>query len=166
MKDHTASQRIPVGRIVGAFGIRGQVKVELLTDFEERLAKGATVFLRGEPIKIKAAQWHKHQLLLSFAEVPDMTAAEALQWEYLEADAGDVPALEEDEYFSKDLVGLAVFTVDGRPLGKVEAVLDYPAHDVLNVDGILIPAVKQFVKEVDLEGQKIVVELIEGMEER
>jgi 16S rRNA processing protein RimM len=164
MKKQDSSQRVQVGRIVGAFGLRGQLKVELLTDFEERLAKGSTVFLDGLPLVIQSAQWHKNQLLLGFREVPDLTAAEKLQWKVLEADAADRPELEQDEYLTSDLVGMAVFTSEGRLLGTVDAVHPYPAHDVIEVESILIPAVKQFVKEVDVEGRKIVVELIEGME--
>lgn len=156
--------RVPIGRIVGPFGIRGQVKVEPLSDFPERFAKGATVYLDGEPLVIARSSFHKNQFLLGFREVPDANAAEAMKWKTLEADADAELELEEGEYLTRDLLGLAVFTADGRFLGKVDAVEPYPAHDVLVVEDILIPAVRQFVKDVDLEGRRIVVELIEGME--
>lgn len=156
--------RIPVGRIVGAFGIRGQVKVEPLTDFAERFDKGRTLYLDGEPLEIKSTQFHKNQFLLGFAEVPDATAAERLQWKTLEADDMELE-LEEDEYLTRDLIGLMVLTEEGRPLGKVDDVLPYPAQDVIVVGNIMIPAVKEFVKEVDLENKTIVVKLLEGMEE-
>ena len=58
-----------------------------------------------------------------------------------------------------------MITKEGRPLGKVDQVLPYPAHDVLVVGKIMIPAVQEFVKEVDLEGKRIVVKLLEGMED-
>lgn len=156
--------RIAVGRIVGSFGIKGQLKVTPLTEFVERFDKGRTLYLEGEPLKIAASHFHKGQFLLSFKEIPDKTSADRLQWKELEADADLVPELEEDEFMTKDLVGLPVFTVEGRPLGKVDEVLPYPAHDILVVGHVMIPAVKQFVKEVDLEMGQIVVELIEGME--
>ena len=159
------SKRISIGRIVGAFGIRGQVKVEALTNFVERFAKGATVFLDGEPLTIQSSQWHKGHFLLGFSEFPDMTAAEKLQWKTLEADATNAPELEEDEFLSEDLVGLMVLTEEGRPLGKVDEVLPYPAHDILVVGKLMIPAVKEFVKEVNLDEKRIVVRLLEGMED-
>ena len=161
----TSSKRIPVGRIVGAFGIRGQVKVEPLTDFGERFDTGRILYLDGEPLKIKSSQFHKNQFLLGFSEVPDATAAERLQWKTLEADDDVDLDLEEDEYLTRDLIGLMVLTVEGRPLGKVDEVLPYPAQDVIVVGSIMIPAVKEFVKQVDLENKKIIVKLLEGMEE-
>ena len=157
--------RIRVGRIVGAFGIRGQVKVEPLTHFVERFDKGRILYLEGQPVEIKSSQFHKKHFLLGFAEVPDTNAAETLQWKDLEADDDIVPELDEDEYLTEDLIGLMVLTEEGRPLGKVDEVLPYPAHDVLVVGKIMVPAVEEFVKEVDLDGKRIVVRLIEGMED-
>jgi len=156
--------RIPIGRIVGAFGIKGQVKVTPLTDFEERFDKGQTVYLDGEPWVIKTSQWHKGHFLLGFAEVPDATAAEKLQWKTLEAEPGEGPELEADEFLTQDLIGLLVLDEGGRTLGKVDEVLAYPAHDILVVGKLMIPAVKEFVQDVDLEEHRIVVKLIEGME--
>ncbi|HRK23221.1 MAG TPA: ribosome maturation factor RimM [Fimbriimonadaceae bacterium] len=159
------SERVPVGRIVGAFGIRGQVKVEPLTDFLERFDKGAVLYLDGEPLRITGSQIHKGRILLSFKEVPDANAAEKLQWKTLEADPIEDLELEEDEFLTEDLIGLLVLTEDGRPLGKVDNVLPYPAQDILVVDRLMIPAVKEFVRSVDLEKGQIVVRLLEGMEE-
>jgi 16S rRNA processing protein RimM len=163
MKD--SPNRITIGKIAGAFGIRGQVKVTPLTAFNERFDKGQTVFLDGQPLKIKASQWHKSHFLLTLEGIEDATSAENLQWKTLEAEAGDGPELDEDEYLTKDLIGLLVFTEEGRPLGKVDRVLPYPAHDILVVGPLMIPAVKEFVKAVDLENKTIAVHLLEGMEE-
>ena len=74
-----------------------------------------------------------------------------------------VPELDEDEYFTEDLLDLEVFTTSGEKLGVVDDVLPYPAHDTLQVGEILIPVVKQFVKKIDLEEGRIEVELIPGM---
>jgi 16S rRNA processing protein RimM len=165
MSRKTASKRIAVGRIDGAFGIKGQLKVTPLTDFVERFDEGRTLYLDGEPLEIRSSQWHKNHFLLGFDEIPDATAAEKLQWKTLEADAEEEFELGEDEYRTKDLVGLLAVTEEGRPLGKVDQVLPYPAQDILVVGSLMVPAVKEFVKEVDLEGGKIVLRLLEGMEE-
>lgn len=158
-------KRIPVGRIVGAFGLKGQLKVETLTAHTERFEKGATLYLDGEPLVIKGSQIHKGRLLLSFAEFPNLTAAEKLQWKTLEADALEEIELEEDEFMTEDLLGLMVLSEDGRPLGKVDQVLAYPAHDILVIGKIMIPAVKEFIRKVDIKQGQIVVRLLEGMEE-
>lgn len=161
----TDPKRVPVGRIVGAFGLKGQLKVELQTEFMERFDKGATLYIEGEPYVVKGSQIHKGRLLLSFSEFPNLTAAEKLQWKTLEADPLESVELDDDEFMTKDLIGLMVLTEDGRPLGKVDQVLLYPAHDLLVVGKVMIPAVKEFVLRVDLEQAQIVVRLLEGMEE-
>lgn len=152
-----------VGQIVGAFGLKGEVKVEPLTEFEERFEAGSRLRLDGNWVTVESMRIHKGRPMLRLSGVKDATAAEALQWRYLEASAKDAPELEEDEYLVDDLVGMKVVTTDGEELGKVEEVHAYPAQDVLEVGDILIPLVKEFVKEVDLEKEIIRVELIPGM---
>ncbi|MCC7435178.1 MAG: 16S rRNA processing protein RimM [Methanoregulaceae archaeon] len=160
------SKTVRVAQIVGPFGIKGQVKLKLLTDFPERFESGRRLRLNDEWVTIEEALVHKNQLVVRLSGVKDRTDAERLQWNYLEALADERPELEEDdEYFTEDLVGLAVVTTDGRGLGKVDRVDAYPAHDVLVVGKILIPAVKAFVQEIDLDEERITVQLIPGMED-
>lgn len=156
---------IRVGQIVGTFGLRGQIKVDPLTDFLERFEEGRQLRLQGKLVTIKEFLLHKGRPLLKLEGINTLTEAEKLQWEYLEGRADEEFELEEDEYFTGDLVGLRVVTTDGRELGEIDEVHRYPAHDVFEVNGIMIPAVKQFVKSIDLDGELVTVELIEGMEE-
>lgn len=159
------SGNVRVGRIVGTHGLKGEVKVQILTDFVERLDVGRRLRLRGDWITVTGARVHKERLLLTLEGINNIDDAEELKWEYLEAPSDERPDLDEDEYVTADLVGLDVVTVEGETLGKVGDVLLMPAHDVLVVGEIMIPAVKQFVKSVDLKDKKITVELIEGMRE-
>jgi 16S rRNA processing protein RimM len=160
------SKTVRVAQIVGPFGIKGQVKLKLLTDFPERFESGRRLRLNDEWVTIEEALVHKNQLVVRLSGVKDRTDAERLQWTYLEALADERPELDEDdEYFTEDLVGLSVVTTDGRELGKVDRVDAYPAHDVLVVGKILIPAVKAFVHEIDLDAERITVQLIPGMED-
>jgi 16S rRNA processing protein RimM len=160
-----AKKTIRVGRIVGAHGLRGDVKVEILTDFVERLEAGQRLRLKGDWITVRGARLQKDRLILSLEGINDIDQAQALQWEYLEAYADERPELDEDEFVTADLIGMAVVTGEGEELGTVTDVLALPAHDVIVVGSIMIPAVKQFVKDVNLEARKITVELIEGMRE-
>lgn len=157
-----ANNRIRVGQIVGAFGLKGQVKVDPLTDFVERLEKGHRLFLKDGWVEVEKCAWHKNRPVLKLSGIGNVEAAKALQWEYLEALA-ERPPLDEDEFLTEDLIGMKVFDKDGEPLGEVDEVLAYPAHDTLQVGEILIPVVKQFVKRIDLEKGRIDVELIPGM---
>lgn len=152
-----------VGQITGAFGIKGQVKVLPLTDFGERLDKGVRLRLRDEWVTVESASPQKSQLILKLTGIENRNEAEAAQWAFLEAPAGQRPELEKDEYFTQDLIGLAAETPEGELLGRVDDVQWAPAHDLLVIGGILVPAVKAFVKKVDVAGGKIVIQLIDGM---
>lgn len=157
------SEPIRVGQIVGAFGIRGQVKVKPLTDFIERFDVGRRLRLQGDWITVKACAEHKGSLIMSLSGVTDRNRAEALQWQYLEAIADERPDLDEDEFLTSDLIGLKAIDDQGNTLGTVRAVQRYPAHDVLVVDAVLVPAVSEFVVRVDLEAKTITLRPIPGM---
>jgi 16S rRNA processing protein RimM len=146
---------------VGAFGLKGQLKVDSLTDFLERFEPGARLLLRGEWVEVEAMSIHKGRPLLKLRGVDNITAAEKLQWEYLEALGR--PELDEDEFLAEDLVGLKVMTEAGEELGVVDEVLPYPAQDILKVGEIMIPLVKEFVKNIDEPSGTITVHLIPGM---
>lgn len=134
-----------------------------MTDFFERFDPGNVLTIQGVEHEIEGARLQGGRLVLLLQGIADRTAAENLQWEYIEADEELDVELDEDEYFTADLIGMRVVTEEGEVLGEVEKVLPYPAHDLLVVDGIMIPAVKEFVKQVDLKGRRMVVHLIEGM---
>jgi 16S rRNA processing protein RimM len=159
------SQTVPIGQIMGAFGIKGWVKVKVLTDFAERFDVGRRVRIDGEWQVIENAQIHNNQLVLKLSGIPDRNRAEELYLAKIEAMDGERPELEKDEYLTRDLIGMAVVTKEGEALGHVDEVMAMPAHDILVVGEIMIPAVKAFVKKVDLKARRITVVLIEGMRE-
>lgn len=159
------SSWIPVGRIVATFGLKGQVKVVPLTDFLERFHTGARFRVQGNWLTLESAALHKHQLLLKFDGIDDISDAEPLRGLVLEVPSSARPQLEEGEYLTSELIGLSVFTTKGEELGAIDRVDRAPAHDLIVVGDIVIPAVKQFVKDVDVKGKRIVVELIPGMRE-
>ena len=136
-----------------------------MTDFLERFEPGASLRLDGRDLVIEDASFQGHKLLLKLEGIDDVDEARELQFHYLEASTDFQAELDEDEYRTEDLVGLQVLSVEGERLGVVKDVLPAPAHDVIIVGEIMIPAVKEFVKEVDLKGGRMVVKLIEGMRE-
>lgn len=152
-----------IGQIVGKFGLQGHVKVLPLTAFVARFTEGARLRLGDEWVEVESVGEGKGHLRLKLVGVDDATSAEALQWQFLEGLADERPPLEDDEFLTSDLIGLRAETSSGELLGQVDDVKSMPAHDVLVVGEILVPAVKQFVKAVNLEEGKIVLELIPGM---
>ncbi len=133
-----------------------------MTDFLQRFDKGARLRLNGDWVTVESSIMHKGRPHIKLEGVNDMTAAEKLQWQYLEAPAMR-PELEDDEFYTADLIGMKVVTTEGEELGVVDNVVEYPAHEVIEVGEIMIPAVKEFIKDVDLEKEVITVQLIEGM---
>lgn len=153
---------VRVGQIVGAFGTKGAMKVLPLTDFPERFDLGAILFLHGVPYAVKDVGWHKGQARVRFAEIKSIEAVESYRWEYLTVPESELPELEDDEFMARDLVGLSMYEND-KLIGVVSDVVHAPAQDLLQVKGSLIPCVREFIKNVDLEARRIDVELIDGM---
>lgn len=154
---------VPVGQIVATFGLKGDVKVNPATNIESRFKKGAVLVMNGQPTKILTSRLQKKQYVLTLEGVDGIAAAEKLQWTYLYVAEDERPELEQDEYMVDDLVGMKVVTTDGQELGVVDDVLNYPAHDLLVIGDLLIPAVAEFVEMVDFDAETITVRLIEGM---
>jgi 16S rRNA processing protein RimM len=154
-----------VGQIVSTFGLKGQVKVLPLTDFDSRFEPGARLRLNGEWVTIESASWHKNQIHLKLEGINHISFADELRGAYLEVASTSKPQLEKDEFLTSDLIGLRAESSDGTVLGIVDDVLAAPAHDLLVIGDLLVPAVKQFVKRIDLQAGIIVIELIDGMVE-
>jgi 16S rRNA processing protein RimM len=165
---------VAVGQIVGPHGIRGEVKVEPMTDFAERFRKGARVFLGRStdasdavPTEIAAARPHQGRWLVQFPEIKDRTAAERLRDQYVLIPEADIMPLGEHENYAHDLIGLDVETNDGVTLGRLVEVLFTPANDVYILRGprgeILIPATRDVVQNVDLASRRMTVALPEGL---
>lgn len=152
-----------IGRIVGTFGLKGQLKVEVMTDFPERLDPGSTVYLRGEPIKIKDLMWHQAQARIKLEGINKIDDAELLKWEYLQVPEDDRPDMEKNEFYARDLVGLTLVTEEGITIGVVEEIVAAPAQDLIRTGQNLIPMVKQFVKKIDIAGGKIIIRPIPGL---
>lgn len=158
-----APNLIPIGKIVGAFGIDGRMKIESLTDFPARFDRGKTIFIKGAGHQILWVAWHKSQArvkLDGFARPEDV---ESLVGTLVQIPADDRPSLEDDEYYTADLIGMKVITEDGEELGLLDEVLSLPAHDVLVIGEVMIPAIEEFVQMVDFDEETITVRLIPGM---
>jgi 16S rRNA processing protein RimM len=152
---------IVIGKIVGTFGLKGYVKVWPSTDFPERFEPGRAVTVGGVEYAIRDAQWHKKQVRIRLKGV-NHERAEAMIGSDVFADDLDV-VLEEGEYRVADLIGLEVFDTEGKLLGTLDEVIAAPAHDIYRVGEALVPAVSEFVKEIDAPGGKVVIAPIPGM---
>ncbi len=162
---------IAVGKIVNTQGRYGAVRVFPLTDFPERFKHTSRVWvsIKGSrlSLSIKEAVLYKKYVVIKFNEIADMKAAEELRGAILEVPREELVALPEDSYYIFDIVGLRVYDADDNLLGTITDVLQTGANDVYVVETggkpLLIPALKQVVREVDPNGGRMVVVLPEGL---
>lgn len=159
---------VEIGRIVGVFGIKGEVKLEPYADSPARYNALRTVtgcWPDGtrRPFTVLAARKHKVHILLQFEGISDATEAERLRGISLVIPLSERPVLPRGQYYISDLVGLMVVTTAGEEIGPITEVLQTPANDVYVTERGMVPAVKEYVKDVDLERRRVVVAAIDGM---
>ena len=161
-------ERLVVGRIAKAHGIRGEVAVDVSTDEPSRFAPGARVLAGDRALTVSASRPHQGRLLVLFEEVPDRNAAETLSGAELTIPAEEARALEDDwSFYPHQLEGLKVTDESGNELGTMDRVEESPASDlwVVRANGrdVLVPAVRDIVVRVDLDGGTIVLRPPEGL---
>jgi 16S rRNA processing protein RimM len=164
-----------VGEVLGAHGLDGELKVELTTDDPHRFRWLDRVFVGPEdeePVArpLKGYRLHKGRALIRLEGCNDRTTAEAFRGMLLQVPREEAIPLEEGEYFEHQILGLAVWTLDGEHLGQVTEIIYTGANDVYVVRSagpdrreILIPAIADVVLRVDLEAGSLTVALPEGL---
>jgi len=166
-KEPVPPESLIVGRILAPWGIRGEVKVEVLTDFPERFAPQKVVHLNARPLEIESCRPHKQHLVVKLATIDSVEDAEKLRGQDLTIPSSELYPLPEGQYYTFQLIGLDVLTTEGQYLGQVTDIMATAGNDVYIVEGeggeILIPAIEDVVKSIDLEEGKMVIEAIEGL---
>jgi len=157
-----------VGKVVSTFGRVGELKVRIESDFPDRFARLKEVCLRpptGIPkiFVVQRARLHKGQVLLKVEGVESISEAEQWRGALVQLPRAEAVPLPENAYYISDLIGLDVVTEDDRHLGKLDAILPYPAQDLFQIGEILIPAVKEFIISVDIPGRRIIVAPPQGL---
>ena len=162
-----------VGQIVNTFGIKGFLKVKPFTDEITRFEELKKVYIvkknEMQEVEIEEVSYQKDMVLLKLKGIDNLTEAEKYKGLFLKIDRKNAKKLDKDTYFIADLLGLEVYTDEGELLGKVEDIFNAGANDVYvvkeEVTGkqILLPGIKDVLKEIDLEKEKIIVHLIKGL---
>lgn len=164
------SSFIVVGRVVAPWGVKGEMKVEVMTDFPDRFSPMEEVYIDGHPVSIERGRWHKGRVILKLASVDSIDAAEKLRGRFLEIPQSRLRPLPEDHYYQFQLMGLEVWTTEGERLGQIADILPSASNDVYVIRGdqgeLLIPAIEDVVKSVELEKGRVIVQLIEGLLQR
>lgn len=170
--DQGSPERVIVGKITKAHGVRGELRVHVISDLPDRLATLDEVWLSRDGNEIGRFQVEKVRRLgkdagLSLAGIADREAAEQFKGALLEAPRVSHEGMPEGEHFVFDLEGMEVRDENGDVLGTVADVEHYPANDVLIVDAgarrYQLPMVSDVVLSIDNEARRVTVHLIEGL---
>ena len=160
-RSSATTERLAAARIIGAKGLAGAVRIEMLTDWPEHLAAGALVYVEGEdqPRRVRELQAAGRVPVLVLDGAETRGAAEALIGRYLEVEASELP---EGSYYWHQLVGLQVVDEAGAAVGELVEVFRAGENEVYRVareDGgeLLLPAVRDVIREIDVAAGRMVV---------
>jgi len=167
---------LAIGRVLRPHGVRGDLRIKILTDFPERLKQHQYVYLapvaspdQVQRYTIESIRFHHGALLLRLNECRDRDAAGELRGMLVQIPIEDAVPLDAGEYYAFQVVGLDVVTDTGLRLGKVIEILETGANDVYVVRGsygeLLLPAIEDVILELDLEKSQMIVHLIPGLTE-
>ena len=147
---------LEVGRIDRAHGVRGETVVTLWTNRTERLEAGSVLTAESGPLTVVEARAFQRRWIVQFAEVLDRDAAEGLRGQVLRA----APIIDPDELWVHELIGMMICEIDGTERGRVEAVQQNPASDLLvSETGALVPLT--FL--VEQSGDRLIVDVPNGL---
>ncbi|HJA05650.1 MAG TPA: ribosome maturation factor RimM [Candidatus Mediterraneibacter pullicola] len=164
-------QFLQVGVISSTHGIRGEVKVFPTTDDAARFKKLKKVLLdTGKEqleLEVQSVKFFKQFVIVKFKGIDNINDIEIYKGKSLLVPREDAVALGKDEYYIADLIGMEVFTEEGR-LGVLKDVMETGANEVYIIDSdrhgeVLIPAIKQCILDVDIEGRKMKIHLMDGL---
>lgn len=163
---------LEIGQIVNTFGIKGMVKVKPFTDNIERFSNLEKIYIKNKSgqteYKIQEIKYHKNMVLIKFEGIENPEQADLLRNSYLIVDRETEEPLEPGRYYIVDMIGLDVFTDDNEYLGKLEDIYNTGSNDIYVVKNelgkqVLLPAIEDAIKNIDMDNKKVIVHLIPGL---
>lgn len=163
-----------VGKIVNTHGIKGEVKIIRITDFDDRFDAGNKLYFLGKNEKkpvvltVVSHRMHKKFDLVQFESYNTIEAAEKLKEGTLMIREEQRGSLDEGDFYYHEIIGCTVYTNENEELGEIKEILAPGANDVWvvtrpNQKDLLIPYIPDVVKEVDIEQKKVIIEVMEGL---
>lgn len=160
-----------IGKVVALFGIRGELKVLLLTDIPNRFAGLGAVYAGPDHTRrlIQSIRPYKGEMIvLKLEGIDDANTAESLRDQNLAIPVSELAQLPPDSYYQHDILGLMVITLDGQKLGSIVDIIVTGSNDVYVIkapDGsqVLIPAIKDVIKQVDLIRRTMYIDPLPGL---
>ncbi len=162
-------EQLKLGQIVSVVGLKGELKVYPFTDYRERFEELKELNIAEKVFRIEKVRYgNNNVVILKIEGINDRTSAEKLRGSFLMIDKNNARKLPEDAYFIGDLIGLRVIKSDGTIVGRLTDVIQNKAQDLYEIETedkikFLIPAVEEFVLNIDVENGIMKVHLIEGL---
>jgi 16S rRNA processing protein RimM len=167
----SSPQYLAVGKLRRPHGLKGEILMDILTDFPERLVEGVVLYAGEErlPLRVKGNRPNDKSMLISFEGYDTSESVGVLRNQTVFVLASDRPALQEGEYYHHELLGLRVVDENGQLLGRVTGILDTGgANDVYLVSTqsrqeLLLPDIEEVVLKIDLEAGEMRVHILPGL---
>lgn len=162
---------IKLGKITAPVGIKGELRVYPYTDDMTRFSDIKSLLLDGQDHKIQKARYQKNMVVLKLSGIDDRNAAELHINKELFLRREDLWEVPENTYFVDDIMGIRVVNEEGTFEGTLTDIMNNPAHDLYQItpagggQSFILPAVREFIRNVDLENHVMTVKLIDGMTE-
>lgn len=161
------SEFISIGEILAPLGLKGKMKVNVLTDFPERFSPGETVYIEGKHFVVESAEWQKGNAIIKLEGIDDVDPVEKLTGKYLEISLTQLHKLAKGQYYHHQIIGLKVITTAGKLLGTISSIMTTSGTDIYTVKSddseILIPATADVIKSIDIDKKEMVIEAIAGL---
>lgn len=162
------TEKILIGKIVNAVGLKGEVKVYNYSDSPAVYEETPEIYVDDVLMQVRSVRMQKNMVVLGLVGIDDRNAAEKAKGSELFITEADLPELPEGEYYVRDLIGMEAVLEDGAHLGTVTNVIQNTAQDIFEVEmdegkQVLVPKVPAFVLDIDLESNRVTLRLIEGM---
>ena len=161
-------EKILIGKITSAVGLKGEVKVYNYSDSIEIYEETPQIYVGDELMDVISVRQQKNMVVLRLSGFTDRDAAERARGREIFVTEADLPELPEGQFYVRDLIGMQVVTEEGEDLGVVTDVIQNTAQDLFEVElpegrKVLIPKVDAFVRSIDGETRTVTVRLQEGL---
>lgn len=161
-------EKIKIGQIVNAVALKGEVKIYHYSDYKERFEELDYIYVEDKKVAIENVRYMKNLPILKLAGSDDRNMAEALKGKSIYIGEDQMRELPEDTYYIRDIIGFEVRDEEGNAFGKLKDVFQNSAQELYEIElennkTILLPAVEEFILEINPEGKYVKVKLIEGI---
>ncbi|WP_312091959.1 ribosome maturation factor RimM [Aminipila sp.] len=161
-------EKIKIGQIVNAVALKGEVKVYNYSDYKEKFEELDYIYAEENKIKIENVRYMKEMIILKLEGINDRNGAEALKGKDVYIGEDQLRALPEDTYYIRDLIGLEIKDQDNQRIGVLKDVIQNSAQDLYEIELenkkiTLLPAVEEFILDINVQEKFIKVKLIEGL---